>query len=148
MDDYDIDKARRCQNPPGFLRITETEEWRSRRNRHIQVAVLLNGIENDAESTGSLRYIPDGECDSTALPQHAMGLLDGSLRPGKMEHSEIQHHCVEAGVGERQILGVTLTKIDGGMAAACLFHHLGRKIDSGCNGASCRCRGGDVSRTA
>jgi hypothetical protein len=65
-----------------------------------------------------------------------------------VQHPEIHHHRIEAGIGERQRLRVPFTKCDLRIPASRLVDHGAREIDARDADATLGGRGGDEPRTA
>src|SRR2546425_3211987 len=93
--DYRVQKTCTGQNAPRFFRLTESEKRRSGRNRHIEVAMFLDSGKNYSEANGLVRLVPNGECNPAGGSQYPVRLRKSLLRPGKMQHSEIQDDSAE-----------------------------------------------------
>src|SRR5439155_24189579 len=88
--DRDIHKTCRTQNTSRFFVITKPEKWRPRGNRHVEIAIFLDGSKNDAESNRLVGRIPNSKCHTAPTAQYAVGFIERLLGPGKMQHSEVQ----------------------------------------------------------
>src|SRR5262249_36519491 len=100
LDDVDVYKPNGRKRTLRFLRIAESEKRRTRWYRHIEIAVLLDSIDHDAEPNSPIGSLPHRKGDPAAWPQHAIRIRERSLRPREVEHSEIQDDGIEARRGK------------------------------------------------
>src|SRR5438105_13930809 len=90
----DIGEAGLAEHAPGLGRIAESEEWRTRWNRHIHVPVLLNRPDHDSKGDRLVRRVPNGESNAASGAQYAMRFSQGLLWPAEVQHPEVQDNGI------------------------------------------------------
>src|SRR5215472_3560399 len=96
------------QNSLALLGVAESEERRARRDRHVEIAVLLYCGNHDSKRNRLIRCVPYREGNAAAGPQYSMRLVDRDFRTPQMKHSEIRNDRCKLRVAERKLLGISL----------------------------------------
>src|SRR5438552_19187106 len=85
---------------------------RTFRKIDIHVCVRLDGVVDDFCVRTFARRRPNRETESGAGLEDTKRFGTGVFRIGEMEQGEVGQNTIEARVGKRKILRVTLTKFD------------------------------------